>query len=603
MRTFLFGLLSGTLPGVARPQGQRRRATQSQAKPLVEALEDRMLLSLFTVDALTDTGEGSGLTGDLRYALTQAASGDTVRFAVAGTIGLTRPLPALKSGLTITGPGPVNLTVARVSGGDYGIFRVAEGATVVLSGLTIANGLAVYPDQGGGISNPAGSLLWLEDCVVSGNAVTDLGSNVQRDRGGGVWSGGTLIAGDCTFIGNYDGQPGALWGNGGGLANFGNATVTHSTFAGNGGETGAAIYNEGTLTVDTCMITGNTGDTGGGIANCLGTLIVTSSTLADNTAYPSQGGGIFSFYGSADIRTSTLYGNSARYGGGIWNTGPLTASESTICGNHSLLFASAGGIADYTTLNDTTVDLEGCTLSDNTVDSSDRTGSQLFCMGSRMAQATVVLRNTILQGNGEGPNCYAGIGGAVASMGHNLSSDDSGNLNADGDLPNTDPVLGPLQDNGGPTPTMALFPGSPAVGAGDTSEAPSFDQRGDGYARLVQGQIDIGAFEAQVGNVARFIMAAPTNVSSGSPFSVTVTAVDAYGHMVTGYTGTVLFSTTDPNADAVLPPAYTFSAADQGVHTFTASFILFTLGEESISVRDSADSMVAATVGIGVDAA
>jgi hypothetical protein len=548
------------------------------------------------VDSLTDAGNGFGLTGDLRYALTQAVSGDTIRFAVAGTIGLTSPLPALKDGLTLVGPGPEVLTVSRVSGGDYGIFRVAGGATAVLSGLTIANGLADYPDQGGGISNPAGSQLWLDDCVLTGNAVTDLGFNVQRDRGGGLWNAGTLIVGDTTFTGNYAGQPGALWGNGGGMANTGTATVTHCSFSGNGGETGAAIYSEGTLTVDACTISRNTGDTGGGIANLMGTLSVTSSTLADNTANPSQGGGIFNFYGSADIRDSTLSGNSSKEGGGIWNTGPLTVSESTLCGNHSMLFTSAGGIAD-----DTTVSIEGCSLSDNTVDSSDRTGSQVFCMGSRMAQTTVVLRNTILQGTGEHPNCYSDIGGAFVSQGHNLSSDDSGGLTADGDQPNTDPMLGPLEDNGGPTPTMALLPGSPAVAAGDTSHAPGFDQRGPGFPRMVEGQIDIGAFEAQVGNVARFALRAPAEVMSGSPFDITVAAEDAYGHIVTGYTGTVLFSTTDTGLGVILPSGYTFTADDQGIHTFTAGFTLATSGQQIVSVFDSADSSIVGSAPITVD--
>src|SRR5262249_20201921 len=66
------------------------------------------------------------------------------------------------------------------------------------------------------------------------------------------------------------------------------------------------------------------------------------------------------------------------------------------------------------------------------------------------------------------------------------------------DLLYVDPQLGPLQDNGGPTWTMALLPGSAAVGTGDPTDAPEFDQRGPGFARVVDGKIDIGAFEVQV---------------------------------------------------------------------------------------------------------
>src|SRR5262249_22664693 len=81
-------------------------------------------------------------------------------------------------------------------------------------------------------------------------------------------------------------------------------------------------------------------------------------------------------------------------------------------------------------------------------------------------------------------------------QGHNLSSDDSGNLSAPGDMPNTDPRLGSLQENGGPTPTMALLPGSPGIDAGALTDS-EWDQRGPGYARLVNGATDIGAYEVQ----------------------------------------------------------------------------------------------------------
>ena len=63
-----------------------------------------------------------------------------------------------------------------------------------------------------------------------------------------------------------------------------------------------------------------------------------------------------------------------------------------------------------------------------------------------------------------------------------------------------DPLLGPLQDNGGPTQTMALLPGSPAIDAGDNASSPGpNDQRGNGFARIVDGTTDIGAFEVQGG--------------------------------------------------------------------------------------------------------
>ena len=90
--------------------------------------------------------------------------------------------------------------------------------------------------------------------------------------------------------------------------------------------------------------------------------------------------------------------------------------------------------------------------------------------------------------------------GTVTSYGYNVSSDDGGGyLNGPGDQINTDPLLGPLQDNGGPTFTHALLPGSPAINAGDPNFVgpPDYDQRGPGFDRVRGGRIDVGSFEVQ----------------------------------------------------------------------------------------------------------
>jgi hypothetical protein len=92
-------------------------------------------------------------------------------------------------------------------------------------------------------------------------------------------------------------------------------------------------------------------------------------------------------------------------------------------------------------------------------------------------------------------------GGTTTSLGYNLSSDDgSGFFTATGDQINTTPLLGPLQDNGGPTFTHAPLQGSPAIDAGDPNftPPPDYDQRGPGYNRVAHGRIDIGAFEVQI---------------------------------------------------------------------------------------------------------
>src|SRR5207248_2423488 len=140
-------------------------------------------------------------------------------------------------------------------------------------------------------------------------------------------------------------------------------------------------------------------------------------------------------------------------------------------------------------------------------------------------KAVVQLRNTIISGDGSRPNIFADVGGTFRSQGHNLSSDSgSGFLTGPGDIINTNPLLGPLQDNGGLTLTMALLPGSPAINAGDNANVSDFDQRGPGFPRIVAGLIDIGAFESKLG------AAAPRQVASPTYFHETLTAGDVSAH-------------------------------------------------------------------------
>jgi hypothetical protein len=113
----------------------------------------------------------------------------------------------------------------------------------------------------------------------------------------------------------------------------------------------------------------------------------------------------------------------------------------------------------------------------------------------------VEISNTILNAGASGENIFNNSG-TVTSHGYNLSSDDGGGyLTGPGDQINTDPLLGPLQDNGGPTLTHALLPGSPAINAGDPNFTlpPVYDQRGPNFYRVRDTNIDIGSFEVQAG--------------------------------------------------------------------------------------------------------
>jgi hypothetical protein len=92
---------------------------------------------------------------------------------------------------------------------------------------------------------------------------------------------------------------------------------------------------------------------------------------------------------------------------------------------------------------------------------------------------------------------------------------------------------------------------------------------------------------------SQFIITAPSSVSAGAAFSLTVKVEDAYGNVVTNYRGTIRFSSSDPYA--ALPKNYTFTATDQGVHTFTG-LVLRKKGNQKITITDTHNSSLTASV-------
>jgi hypothetical protein len=168
-------------------------------RPLLEPLEDRTLLSVYMVERLTDTGEGSGLAGDLRYCITQAMDGDTIQFGVQGVINLNSALPDLAHSISIEGPGSDVLTVQVANNGRYRILAVDAGITVTISGLTLAKGNSYYPPgNGGGILNSG--TLTITKVTFANNAAFD---------GGAIYNAGALAVNDVTFSGNHSNLYGA----------------------------------------------------------------------------------------------------------------------------------------------------------------------------------------------------------------------------------------------------------------------------------------------------------------------------------------------------------------------------------------------------------
>lgn len=262
---------------------------------------------------------------------------------------------------------------------------------------------------------------------------------------------------------------------------------------------GGGILNLGNLTVRDSHITGNTATgAGGGIANgapsLSGTpdLLVINSTVSANTAGGTfVGGGIHSAAGSMWVSSSTISGNSARGAGGIGVYGGNSmVTHSTITGNTGAMPDDGGGI--------------------------DANGD-----------SPLVLYNTIVAGNLGTTN---DVVGDFASSGHNLIG--KAGITATGliagDLVGTsaaprDAKLGPLQNNGGPTPTHALLDDSPAIDAGDDRNAPQSDQRG--RPRIAESHIDIGSVEQHAlpaVATALDITVSSTTPAPGAPVTVTV---------------------------------------------------------------------------------
>jgi parallel beta-helix repeat protein len=275
---------------------------------------------------------------------------------------------------------------------------------------------------------------------------------------------------------------------------------------------GGGIYNVGTLTVSDCNIAQNDGTFGGGICNA-GTLTLTDSTLSGNyclsygTGLGGNGGGIYNS-GTLTASGCTLYDNQAALnGGGVYTTGRGTATLTDCTLSNNSAFGStadghlAGGGGVFVGFR-STANLTNCTLSLNAAKYGDGGG---IYVTRGVGAGTLNLTNTIVAGNTVagypgGPDIYR----AVTTADHNLVGDGSGssgvvngvNGNTVGTPANPiDPRLGPLQNNGGPTQTMALLAGSPAIGHANNAAAPATDQRGVARLDAAGETTDIGAFE------------------------------------------------------------------------------------------------------------
>ena len=293
-----------------------------------------------------------------------------------------------------------------------------------------------------------------EDTIIQAHAFPgEATSRVFEITGGEVTISGVTI------------RHGNLSGHGGGINNSGTLTLLESVVSDNiavDRSLGGGIYSSGTLTLIDSTVSGNVAEGGGGI---WGVLMLIRSTVSDNTASRGGGGGIAgggTFINSTISSNRTLSGFTNRFaGGGFSASANTTLTNVTVVGNHSRL--SGGGI--YISTGDITARMVNSLLANNTAVSS-------------------------------GPDCN----GPIFSLGHNFVGQPVGCefVAEPSDVIGTvdfalDPKLGPLQDNGGATPTHALLEGNLAIDNADDDAAPSTDQRG--VARPQKAASDIGAFE------------------------------------------------------------------------------------------------------------
>ena len=396
---------------------------------------------------------------------------------------------------TLTGASVISNSAVFNGGGAF----VFVGNLTLTSTTLISNTAA---GDGGGVFNSSGELALTNSTLTSNTAAgegggisdnqTALLTNVsltdnRAKIGGGLHQDfGTALLKYVTLNGNFASA------SGGGIATsiFGSVGVTYGAVSGNSAQSGGGIDNENgsQVSLNDVVVSGNSATSyGGGVANAQGNFNATYATLSGNSA--PDGAGVDNIAGGVSALTyDTLSDNTAsNFGGGIdAGSGSVTLVNSTLSGNAA---GTGGGIYD----EGAAVALTNATLGGNTAP----VAGSLYAF-SPLVTETVSLSNTILAAGSSGANC-AGPG-TIFSEGYNLSSDGTcaAFFTHTGDLNHTNPRLGPLGNNFGPTLTRLPETGSLAIdaipaGVNGCGTFVNLDQRG--VKRPINGRCDIGAVE------------------------------------------------------------------------------------------------------------
>ncbi len=520
------------------------------------SLDDRSKKStqgIFTIrkgDTITVTNGNDSGEGSLRQALAGAVVGDTIVFQEnVSTVTLTSDQLTITKNLTIDGGNGVTIERKRPDESDeedasdeedesddgstpdeeetlpgFRIFYIDRNIGVQINNIVISNGSLTDEEPqtaGGGVYVDENSALTLENSTVIGNSA---------DKGGGIYAhensmltlknstvrgnsaaaaGGGIYAHENSMLTLKDSTIGDEEGGnssekGGGIFTDEGCVlrIEENSFVrgNNSSKEGGGIYGIGTqIVIENSTIRGNASEQGngygGGVACVAGTdILLRHSTITGNRA--KRGAGLYVSNANLTLESSTINDNIANeYGGGISSLdATLTLKNSTVSGNKSNGIRGGGVCAENSTLK-----VESCTITANSANAGDEASGSGIAFST---DTTVTLKNTILAGNrvsdgGIGPDCS----GEFTSKGHNLIGDETGCTftSRTTDIVGTDPLLGSLAKNGGPTQTHVPQFRSPTLDAGSCTDIDGdlviIDQRGESRPQPSDGACDIGAYE------------------------------------------------------------------------------------------------------------
>lgn len=587
------------------------------------------------------TGVGSGNCSDvadacgLQTALSGVTAGGTIELVTsgdesnAGTFysgGFSIATPGTSASAPVTIEPAPGVTDPILDGGNtQTVLTVGNGAYLTMAGVTVQRGNGCGTDcvigeiDAGGIANNENGTIDIDDSTFLNNVGSAWGGAIEN----GVSGSGTAIVSDSTFTDNRAGAFGGGFGGGAiasgvGYLGVGTLTVTNSTFSANSNASwGGAIVSgwdgSGTLTVAGSTFSNNGSTDGGAIDVGDGgddsgdytssAATITESTFSDNSA--TNGGSIDNGddegYGNLTVASSTFSENSATDGGAIDNSyGSLAVTDSTFSNNS----ATDGGAVDNADNGGASTSIANSTLFGNTasdsgaaVDDADNGGSGTLAVTQSTLSGNVSA-DTIDNGQNSGTgsvtvgadiiagSCGKGQG-TWSDEGYNVAEDTScfNGGASDNDTKGTDlPYwLVPLADNGGPTQTMALIAGNPAVGIVPNT-TPNFcpvsaDQRG------------LPSPAGQACNAGSVQARPPLSIGSGLTLPSATTNVD-YSDTLWAQGGIAPYSWSKTGGS--LPPGLNFSSTGtiSGIPTAESGYGPFSF---TVEVTDSSSPKESAT--------